>query len=126
MKYTEKGADLLEKALALLTPAHDEALFNGTPESLEARLVAANTLTALPEFMNRGNQGKRALEAALASPALAHASDQCRANLYAAAARLANKEQRSKDEISWLQKVTALPETSQHARAAARLKELGL
>jgi len=126
MKYTEKGADMLEKALALLTPANDEALFNGTPESLEVRLVAANTLMALPDFMNRRSQGKRALEAALASPALAQASDQFRANLYAAAARLASKEQRSKDEISWLQKVAALPGTSQQARAAARLKELGL
>lgn len=126
MKYTEKGADLLEKAVALLTPAHDEALFNGMPESLEVRIVAVNTLMSLPEFMNRRSQGKRALEAALASPALALASNQLRANLYAAAARLAGKEQRSKDEISWLQKVTALPETSQHARAAARLKELGL
>lgn len=125
MKYAEKGADMLDKALLLLTPAHDEALFNGTPESLEVRLLAANTLISLPDFMNRRSQGKRALEAALASPALAQASDQFHANLYAAAARLAAKEQRGKDEISWLQKITALPKTTQHDRAAARLKELG-
>lgn len=126
MKYTEKGADQLEKALALLTPAHDEALFLGSPESIELRLLAANTLLALPDFMNRRSQGKRALEAALASPALALSSAQTRASLFAAAARLASKEQRSKDEVSWLQKLVALPETSQHARAVARLKELGL
>ncbi len=126
MKYTEKGADQLEKALALLTPAHDEALFQGSPESVEVRLLAANTLLALPDFMNRRSQGKRALEAALASPALALSSTQTRASLFAAAARLAGKEQRSKDEISWLQKVLALPDSPQHARAVARLKELGL
>ncbi|UGQ44859.1 hypothetical protein [Massilia endophytica] len=125
MKHAERGADLVDKALSQLTPAHDEALFHGTPESIEVRLVAANTFLSLPDFMNRRAQGKRALETALNSPLLPQASDHTRAALYAAAAKLAGKEQRSKDEAAWLQKIVALPRTAQHERAAARLKELG-
>jgi hypothetical protein len=125
MKHAERGADLLDKALAQLTPAHDEALFQGTPESIEVRLVAANTLLALPDFMNRRSQGKRALDGALNSPLLEHSSDHTRAAVYAAAAKLAAKEQRSKDEAAWLEKIVALPKTMQTERAAARLKELG-
>jgi putative ABC transport system ATP-binding protein len=62
----------LDKALALLTPAHDAPLQHGTPGSLEVtRLTAANTFLAVPGFMNRGARGAKLLQRVLASPLLA-------------------------------------------------------
>ncbi len=81
MQLAEKGANQIEKSLAQLTSAHDEALIQGSPESILARLIAANTLLALPSMMNRHAAGQRAVEAALASPALANASEPVRAAL---------------------------------------------
>lgn len=87
MKHAENGADTIDKALAQLTPAHDEALFGGTPESVETRLVAATSLLALPDFMNRRASGLRALDAALKSPAFALAPQPVRTLLLALAAK---------------------------------------
>lgn len=126
MKFAEKGANMIEKALQMLGPEHDEALFHGSPESIEVRLVAANTLLALPDFMNRRAAGKRAVDAALASPAFAQAAAPVKAGVYAAAARAAGAEKRQADEIAWLRKaVAAAPGSHEATRAAARLKELG-
>lgn len=126
MKYAEKGADMVEKAVSLLAPEHDTMLLNGSPASIETRLVAANTLLALPEFMNRRAGGKRALQAALDSQVLAQAPAPLRANVFAAAARLAADEKRSADEINFLRQVVATQANTPHvAKAAARLKELG-
>lgn len=126
MKFTEKGADMIEKALSLLAPEHDTLLLGGTPASIETRLVAASTLLALPEFMNRRSGGKRALQAALDSQALAQAPAPVRANLFSVAARVAAEEKRSADEVGYLRQVVATQATTPHvAKAAARLKELG-
>jgi hypothetical protein len=126
MKYTEQGADLLEKAVALLGPAHDRVLADGNPESIETLSVAASTLLALPDFLHRGGAGKRALQGALASPLLERATPSTRVSLYAAAARLAATERRAADEAAWLKQLLALPASpAQRERAAARLKELG-
>lgn len=126
IKYAEKGADMVEKAIALLTPEHDALLSNGAPASIETRLVAANTLLALPEFMNRRAGGKRALQAALDSQALAQAPAPLRASVFSAAARMAAEEKRSADEIGYLRQVVATQANTPHvAKAAARLKELG-
>jgi hypothetical protein len=126
MKYAEKGANTIEKALQQLGPEHDEALFDGSPESIDTRLVAANTLLALPEFMNRAAGGKRAIQAALASPAFARATPHVRAALFAAAARAAELDKHPDDEVGFLRKaVAADPSSHDGTRAAGRLKELG-
>ncbi len=72
MALVEKGANAIEKALVQLTPAHDEVLFNGVPESMETRMVAAETLLQLPDFFHRAPIGKRAIDAAIASPLFEH------------------------------------------------------
>ncbi len=126
MKYSEAGANAIEKALAQLTPAHDEALFEGAPESVVTRLVAASTLLALPDFMNRRAGGKRALDAALTSPVLAQAPAGVRAALLEVAARQAGRDKRGTDETSLLQQlIKTAPQSPEAQRAAARLKELG-
>jgi hypothetical protein len=127
MKYSEDGADAIEKALAQLTQAHDEALFQGSPESVETRMVAATTLLALPDFMNRRAAGKRALDAALKSPVLDQAPVPVRARLYALAAKTAAADKRAPDEAAYLKQLVQLaPQAPEGQRAADRLKELGL
>lgn len=126
MKYAESGADMVEKAVSLLGPEHDVLLLNGTPASIETRLVAANTLLSLPEFMHRRANGKRALQAALDSPLLAQAPAALRASAFSTAARIAADEKRGSDEIGYLHQVLATQAGTPHvAKAAARLKELG-
>lgn len=128
MKYAEEGADAIEKALARLTPAHDEALFRGTPESVETRMVAAGSLLSLPDFMNRRAAGKRALDAALKSPVFGQAAVPVRVRVLNLAAKAAADDKRASDETTYLKQLAALapqaPEAA--ARAATRLKELGL
>jgi hypothetical protein len=86
MQFAEQGADRIEKALARLGPQHDTAVAGGSPESIETRAVAANSLLALPALMHRGGPGKRALQAALASPLLDGAHAATRASVFGAAA----------------------------------------
>ena len=43
MRHAEDGMALLDKALALLTPAHDAPLQHGVPAALEVRFTAAST-----------------------------------------------------------------------------------
>jgi hypothetical protein len=127
MKFAESGADAIEKALAQLTPAHDEVLFGGAPESVETRLVAASTLLSLPDFMNRRASGLRALDAALKSPVFAQSPAPLRARLLALAAKLAAADKRSTDEAGYLRLLAeAAPQSPEATKAAARLKELGL
>lgn len=126
MKYAEKGANMVQKAVTLLAPEHDSLMVDGTPASIVTRMVAANTLLALPDFMHRRPDGKRALQAALDSPMLAQASAPMRASVFTTAARIAAEEKRSADEIGFLRQVLATQANSpQVAKAVARLKELG-
>ena len=68
MGYADDGLAQIDKALSLLTPAHNAVLQNGTPGVLEARFVAANTFLAVPGFMNRGARGAKLLDEVLTSP----------------------------------------------------------
>jgi hypothetical protein len=73
MAFAEDGLAQLDKALALLSQAHNIPVQNGTPGVLEVKFVAANTFLAVPGFMNRGERGTRLLGDVLASPLLASA-----------------------------------------------------
>lgn len=85
--YAEDGLAQIDKALALLTPAHNAPMQRGTPGVLEVKLVAANTFLAVPGFMNRHDRGERLLKEVLASPLLAHAHPEFRAAVNKAAAK---------------------------------------
>jgi len=68
MSYAEDGLAQIDKALGLLNPAHDQALYQGTPVSLQTRFVAANTFLGLPDMFNRGPRGRQLLDEIQASP----------------------------------------------------------
>lgn len=94
MAHAEDGLAQLDKALAMLTPAHNAVVQNGTPGNLEVRLVAANTFLAVPGFMNRHERGVKLVKDLLASPALATAPKEFQAavNKAAVQAKLAGAQ----------------------------------
>jgi hypothetical protein len=123
MGYAEDGLALIDKALALLTPAHDAPLQRGVPGVLEVKFVAASTFLAVPSFMQRSARGGKLLDQVLASPLLASAPLPFKGAVWMRAAEQAATEQRSADARRWLNEVIA-----QHApqadKARARLKDL--
>ena len=60
--YAENGLAQIDKALALLTPAHETTLHRGVPVALETKLTAAGTFLALPSMFHRGERGRRLLD----------------------------------------------------------------
>ena len=121
MGYAEDGMAQLDKALAMLTPAHDAPVQHGTPGSLEVRFVAANTFLAVPSFMNRGARGAKLLNEVLASPLFEKAPLPFQGNVWMRAAALATKEQRPDDAQRYLNEVISR-NAPQAEKARALLK----
>ncbi len=121
MSLAEDGLAMLDKSLALLTPAHDAPVQRGTPGSLEVRFVAANTFLAVPGFMNRGARGAKLLNEVLASPLFATSPLGFQGAVWMRAAALANKEQRAEDARRYLNEVIAHA-APQAEQARAQLK----
>lgn len=102
MGYAEDGLAQLDKALALLSPAHVAPLQNHTPGVLEVKFVAANTFLAVPGFMNRADRGGRLLAEVANSPLLAQAPLPFRGNVWLKAAEQARKAGRMDEARRWL------------------------
>jgi hypothetical protein len=93
MKYTDKGLDAIDQALAGLRPEHDRLLVQGVPASLATRLVAAATFVAVPDgLFHRRAAGRSLLAEMRRSPLLAAAPAGFRAELEAVEARLKEAE----------------------------------
>ena len=107
MTYAEDGMAQLDKALALLGPAHDLPLQHGTPAALEVRFIAANTFLAVPAFMNRAARGNKLLADVIASPLLDKAPLQFQGDVLMRAAQVAMAEKRSDDARKFLAQVIA-------------------
>lgn len=123
MAYAEDGLALLDKALAMLTPAHDAPIQRGTPGALEVKFVAANTFLAVPGFMNRGARGAKLLNDVLASPLFATAPLPFKGQVWMRAATLAAQERRAADARRYLNEV--ITQGAPQADAAkAKLKEI--
>jgi hypothetical protein len=97
MSCAEDGLAMLDKALALLTPAHDAVLQRNLPAALEVKFVAANTFLAVPGFMNRGARGTKLLGEVLASPLFATSPLAFRGDVWLASAEQALKDKRRDD-----------------------------
>ena len=93
MKYTDKGLDAIDQALATLRPEHDRLLVQGVPVSLATRIVAAATFVAVPDgLFHRRAAGKTLLDEMRRSPLLATTPAGFRAELEAVEARLKEAE----------------------------------
>jgi len=105
MTYAEDGLAQLDKALAMLTPAHNAPVQRGVPGALEVRFVAANTFLAVPGFMNRGARGAKLLTDILTSPLLDSAPLAFRGDVWMKAAHVAAKDKHADDARKYLQLV---------------------
>jgi len=105
MSYAEDGMAMLDKALALLTPAHDAVLQHNLPASLEVKFVASNTFLAVPGFMNRGARGAKLLGEVLASPLFATSPVAFRGDVWLFSAQQALKDKRKDDARKFLDEV---------------------
>jgi len=122
MSYAEDGLAQVDKALAMLTPAHDAPIQRGTPGALEVRFVAANTYLAMPSFMNRGERGAKLLNDVIASPLFDKAPLPFKGNVWMRAGKLAEQQARKDDAKRWFQQV--VDQAAPQAEAArAKLKE---
>ena len=93
MKFTDRGLDSIDQALAGLRPEHDRLLVQGVPASLATRLVAAATFVAVPDALfHRRVAGKNLLAEMRRSPLLAATPAGFRAELDAVEARLKEAE----------------------------------
>lgn len=105
LSYAEEGLAMLDKALAMLTPAHNAVIQNNTPGALEVRYVAANTFLAVPGFMNRRSRGAKLLTDVESSPLLAQAPLGFKGAVWMRAAKLAQVDQRPADARQLYEKV---------------------
>jgi hypothetical protein len=123
MSFADEGLARIDKALALLQPAHDTLLHRGTPASLEARFVAANTFLGMPAMFNRGARGRSLLEQVLQSSLLATSPLPFRGTVWLRAGVAAAADNRPADARRWFEQVVASG-APQAATAQAKLKEL--
>ena len=123
MSCAEDGMAMLDKALALLTPAHDAVLQHNLPAALEVKFVAANTFLAVPGFMNRGARGTKLLGEVLASPLFATSPLAFRGDVWLVSAEQALKDKRRDDARKLLDAVIKA-NAPQAELARAQLKAL--
>jgi hypothetical protein len=123
MAHADDGLALLDKALAQLTPAHDQQQLDGVPVSLQTRLVAVGTFLALPSMFNRGERGARLLDNLVKSPQLTSTPVGFQAAVWMQAAKQAQRQQQKDEARQWLGRVVASG-APQSAEAAALLKGL--
>jgi hypothetical protein len=123
MSYADDGLAQLDKALSLLSPAHDTAIQNGTPGVLEVKYVAANTFLAVPGFMHRHDRGNKLLDDVLASPLLANAPLGFRGTVWMKAADEAIKAKNTVQAKRYLDLVVQ-QQAPQAAQAQTLLKGL--
>lgn len=123
LAFAEDGLAMIDKALAMLTPASDAPLQRGTPATLEVKYVAANTFLAVPGFMNRGARGARLLNEVVTSPLLAQAPVGFAGGVLMRAAALAEKDKRTDDTRRFWREVVER-KAPQAEAAQAKLREL--
>ena len=105
MSFAEDGMALLDKALAMLSAAHEAPQQHNLPAVLEVKFVAAKTFLAVPSFMNRQARGVKLLGEILLSPVLASAPLEFRGDVWMTAAELASKDKRPDEARKYLGEV---------------------
>ena len=123
MSYAEDGLAQIDKALALLQPAHDAPLQNHTPGSLETRFIAASTFLSMPGMFNRGARGAALLAQVRSSPLLPQAAPGFQGAVLMRSAQQALQDKRLDDARRDLNALidAHLPQAE---AARAKLKEL--
>ena len=125
LKYVEKGLAMIDKALIMLEPKHDEMRIRGSIVSMETRLVAISTFLKVPGFLHRLQPARDLIKETLASPAFAKAPPMVRGRIYLNAADAAKKAGNAAEAIALLKQAEALlPDSRFKQEAHSRLLNL--
>jgi len=123
--YTEKGLDMISKALRMLKLKHDHEKIRGAPISVETRLVAVSTFSSVPASFHHFEKAKAVLNELFQSPVLTVSPPYLQAYVYKEAAKIARMENQRYREIRYLQRVLKVEPKGKFAQAARkRLWEL--
>ncbi len=124
-EYTEKGLEMIDESLQMLTTEHDQETMREVPISVETRLVAISTFIAVPESFDYLKKAKIVLENVLQSSAFKVSPPIVQAQIYLEAAKISRLENNSANEIQLLQKLLAISPQGKFAnKASKRLKNI--
>jgi hypothetical protein len=125
VKHTERGLELIDRAVAMLRPEHDRATLRGVPVSVEALVVAGYTFLAVPDMFHRFEAAKAVVRQAFANPALGASPAHVRARFHHQAAMVARREGRPAEEVAALTSALSLwPDAPFAGDLRARLSEV--
>lgn len=108
LSFAEDGLGLIDKALAMLTPAHDAPIQQRTPGTLDVRFVAASTFLAVPGFMNRRARGLKLLDEIMTSALWREVNPDFRGAVLLRAGKAALEDKRADDARKYLNQVIAI------------------
>lgn len=125
LRNVEKGLEMIDKALLMLTPEHDEQRLRGSIVSTETRLVAVSTFLRVPGFMNRRQPAKDLLRETLDTPVFDASPALVKGRLYLGAANIARREDQKVAERDYLEKaLSLLPPSRFRSQAEQQLIEI--
>ncbi len=115
MQYVEKGLDIIDKALSMLGPEHDEQALRGSIVGTETRLVAISTFLKVPGFLNRRQSADDLLAETLNTPAFFKAPPEVKGRLWLQAAELARLDKDPAARRGYLEKAAAILPAGRYA-----------
>ena len=125
LSNVDRGLDMVDKALIMLEPEHDEMKLRGSVVSMETRLVAISTFLKVPGFLNRLQPAKDLLTETLADPVFNQAPAIVRGRIYLNAADAAKRDKDVDKERHLLTKAAEiLPDSRFKTEAQSRLQAL--
>jgi len=125
IKFLDSGLDHVDKALAMITPEHDEQTERTSPISMETRLVALTTFIRVPSFSNRLQDAKDLFAESIEQDIFFKSPPEVRQRIYLQGAEIAKAEDDTANEIKYLKKALSIRPDGYYAdQIRARLKEL--
>ncbi|MES2675756.1 MAG: hypothetical protein V4660_16060 [Pseudomonadota bacterium] len=105
MMWVEKGLDLIDSGLALLTNSHNTELVSETSVALETRLEAVKIFLAVPDFLNRFQDAKDVFGDLLDTENVDALPSKLRIEIYSIGAKIAERDKNILEVNKWQQKI---------------------
>jgi len=120
---TEKGLDLIDKAVAKLSAEHDLPRSNDIPISVATRLSAVSTYLGVPGFFHRKQAAYSQAQLAIKTPNFTQLPAAIRAQLYLLGAKAAERNKHGVEAQRYLQGAIDSDPQSPQANEARHLQQ---
>lgn len=125
LRYVERGLDEIDQSLSMLNETHDTVFIRNSILSIETRLVAINTFSQVPGFLNRLDMAADVSQQTFTLEAYNSAPKIVQGRLHLVAAEIAEKQENVEKQAEHLnQAISLLPESIYLTRAQKRLANL--